>query len=55
MVCARYNNVVVLTTANFLYRDMLMNWLCHLKKVDVKNFLVVSVARKVNYTGGGAY
>ncbi|KAJ1396698.1 hypothetical protein SESBI_32370 [Sesbania bispinosa] len=39
-ITADRNKTIVLTVAGYSYRDMLMSWVCRLRKLSIENFIV---------------
>lgn len=40
------NKTIVLAVAGYSYKDMLMNWVCRLKRLLVSNFVVCALDRE---------
>lgn len=45
-VRADENKTIVLATAGFSYKDMLMSWVCRLRQLHISNFLVCALDRE---------
>ncbi|RYR18196.1 hypothetical protein Ahy_B03g062824 isoform C [Arachis hypogaea] len=42
-ISADETKTIVLTTAGFSYKDMLMSWVCRLRKLSIENFIVCAL------------
>lgn len=42
-ITADRNRTVVLTVAGYSYKDMLMSWVCRLRKLSIENFIVCAL------------